>query len=204
MSAVVITAAALVQIAAACPVQGVPIARMVKTAEVESGFTTTSINDNTDRRSYAPASVEDAIALARQLIAAKHSIDAGVMQINTVNWQRLRLTVDTVFDPRANICAAQEFLAGLYDVERRVSCRYNTGQAACGNGYPEKIAAATPAPLPAPPAPSGPTWDVWGQSKQPQEREASPAPDAPKPPVKAPDADPTGVRPVALQAIEIE
>ena len=61
------------------------------------------------------------------------------MQVNDANWARLGLTAETVFDPRANVCAGMEVLAEAYAIERRVSCRYNTGRPDCANGYPERI-----------------------------------------------------------------
>lgn len=137
-----LSASLLVQLAAACPAQGVPDARMIATARVESSFSTLALHDNTDRRSYSPASAEEAVALARALLAKGHSLDAGVMQVNSANWPRLGLTVESAFEPGPNVCAGKAVLAEAYAAERRVSCRYNTGRPDCTNDYPKRIDAA--------------------------------------------------------------
>ena len=83
------------------------------------------------------------MATARLLLRFGHRIDAGLMQIASANWARLGLTLQSVFDPAANICAGAQVLAEDYAIERRVSCRYNTGHPDCANGYPERIARAS-------------------------------------------------------------
>lgn len=137
----------LTQFALSCPAAsdippGRLIDRVAATAHAESGLQTTAIHDNSSGRSYQPASEAEAVALAIALRAQGHSIDAGIMQVNDGNWTRLGLTADTAFDPRANICAGMTVLAEAYSVERRVSCRYNTGRPECANGYPERIEVA--------------------------------------------------------------
>lgn len=136
--------ALLTQFALSCPVAssfppGRLFDRVAATAHAESGLQTTAIHDNTSGRSYQPASDAEAVALATALHMQGHSLDAGVMQVNDTNWTRLGLTAETVFDPRANVCAGMAVLAEAYAVERRVSCRYNTGKPDCTNGYPERI-----------------------------------------------------------------
>jgi type IV secretion system protein VirB1 len=116
--------------------------RVTATAHVESGLQTTALHDNTSGQSYQPASETEAVALATALHLQGHSLDAGIMQVNDSNWARLGLTAETAFDPRANICAGMMVLAEAYSVERRVSCRYNTGRPDCANGYPERIEGA--------------------------------------------------------------
>ena len=164
------------QMHARCPSAAtVPFERVRATAHVESGRRATSIHDNTTSQSYTPATAVEAARLALALRAQGHSVDAGVMQVNSLNWQWLGLTAETVFDPQTNVCAAMAKLAVDYAIERRVSCRYNTGRPECDNGYPERIASAwrgdglvaTPGPSavaqPAePPAPlCAPSWDAW-------------------------------------------
>ena len=139
--------AVLAQIAISCPVassfppRGL-VERVAATAHAESGLQTTAIHDNTSGRSYQPASDIEAVALVTALREQGHSLDAGIMQVNDANWARLGLTGETVFDPRANICAGIVVLAEAYSVERHVSCRYNTGRPDCANGYPERIEGA--------------------------------------------------------------
>lgn len=134
----------LAQLALSCPTApsfppGQVVDRVAATAQAESGLAITALHDNTTGRTYTPENGVDAAALVAALHHQGHSLDAGVMQVNDANWARLGLTAETVFDPGANICAGMVVLAEAYVVERRVSCRYNTGQPDCANGYPERI-----------------------------------------------------------------
>lgn len=180
-----LTLALLTQLASSCPAAPVvPFDRIKATIEVESGYQALAIHENwpphSRGRSYLPASVAEAVALVAALHAQGHSIDAGLTGLNDANWSRLGLTAETVFEPRANVCAGMAVLAEAYAVERRVSCRYNTGHPDCANGYPERIerAAARPQPdaasaasvisispaaSPGPPLlpPCAPAWDAW-------------------------------------------
>ena len=219
----------LTQLALSCPTAAVvPFGRVKATVEVESGYQALAVHENwpprSPGRSYLPATTAEAVALVAALHARGHSLDAGIMQVNDANWSRLGLTADTVFDPRANVCAGMAVLADAYAVERRVSCRYNTGSPDCRNGYPERIeraaaqlqqsgAPAAPAASPSPAVPSGPppppSWVVWAQADylDAQAAEAQPAPastpaeepfDAPQPAPSAPQPEP---RPVAAAPI---
>ena len=139
--------AVVAQIALSCPAAsafptGHIVERVAATARAESGLQPTAIHDNTSGRSYTAPSAAEAVALVIALHAQGHRIDAGIMQVNDANWGRLGLTVESVFDPRANICAGVAVLAEAYTIERRVSCRYNTGRPECANGYPERVEGA--------------------------------------------------------------
>ena len=134
-----LTAAAVMALASSCNVAGVPLPRIVAAAEVESGFQALAIYDNTAERSFVPSSLAEAVAMADFLLRSGHRIDAGLMQVASTNWASLGLTLHSVFDPAANICAGARVLAEDYAIERRVSCRYNTGRPLCTNGYPERI-----------------------------------------------------------------
>lgn len=140
----------------------VPPLRAAAAAKAESGLRPFAIGDNDTGRSYFPRTQEEAVAKARELLALGHRIDAGAMQITDRNWSAYGLTVETVFDPRANICAGGRILGQAFQIERRASCRYNTGRPDCrresgSNGYPERVNAAAAAlgTLPAAIAPVG-------------------------------------------------
>lgn len=202
--------ALLAQFALSCPAAssfppGRLVDRVAATAKAESGLQTTALHDNTSGRSYVPASAAEAVALATALHAQGHSLDAGVMQVNNANWWHFGLTAETVFDPRTNVCAGMAVLAEAYAVERRVSCRYNTGSPECRNGYPERIeraaaqlrqdgslAAPVAAPLPAAlSGPPPPSWDVWAQADYLDAQAAG----QPTPPALSEDLTP-GVQPL--------
>lgn len=190
------------QLASSCPAAPVvPFDRVKATVEVESSYQALAVHENwpphSRGRSYLPASQAEAVALVAALHAQGHSVDAGLMGLNDGNWSRRGLTAETVFDPRANVCAGMAVLADDYSIERRVSCRYNTGRPDCANGYPERIERATarlgqggtpvaPAaslPPAAPPGrlfppPCAPSWDAWALAAC----QARPHPPASSPP----------------------
>lgn len=129
----------------------------------ESGFDPLAIGINSNPpRTIRPKTRQDATAHARQLIARGVDFDAGYGQINVRNWQRLGLTPETIFDPCANLNAAQQLLVDCYQHAVKVhppgqpalyatfSC-YNTGNLSKGfkNGYVAHVLAAGGVRIPA-------------------------------------------------------
>jgi type IV secretion system protein VirB1 len=120
-------------------------------AGTESGFNRLAIHDNTARTAVAAGSDAEAIGAASRLIAAGHSVDLGVMQINAANLQRLGLTVQAAFDACRSIAAGAAILREGYSGDRthddqqaalRVAIsRYNTGDAVRGfaNGFVGRV-----------------------------------------------------------------
>jgi type IV secretion system protein VirB1 len=156
----------------------VPAERAVATAQTESRLHPFALGDNTARRSYFFGTLEEATTKARELLSMGHRIDAGLMQITDRNWSAYGLTVETVFTPRANICAGARILGEAFGIERRAHCRYNTGRAACANGYPERVDAAARIAVDPIRSNGEPTPQSWAQAVTP----ASPNPDADAPP----------------------
>jgi type IV secretion system protein VirB1 len=182
MSGAVLSLAAFVGHLAACA-QQYPVIReagqrVMAHAVAESALRPFAIHDNTTRQSFAPETAAEAIAVADRLVRAGHSIDAGLMQVNSANWPAYGLTVESAFDPQANICAGARILGEAFAIERRAACRYNTGRPDCSNGYPEMVQraaailripadAVSQAPALPPeakesaPALCAPAWDAW-------------------------------------------
>ena len=161
-------------------------------ASTESGFNTLAIHDNTTRQSMRPSDVRSAIAVARRLIADGHSVDLGLMQIDSANLPRLGLTVTTAFDACASVRAGGKLLTQDYkrpDGQGRQAAllaalsRYNTGSAWQGfqNGYVSRVVSTAKYVVPeidpadsnqAPKArpssasstPRPPAWDVFPNS----------------------------------------
>ena len=100
---------------------------MTAIVQVESGGDPLAIGDNTTRRSYHPRDRASAEALARRLIAAGHSVDLGIAQINQANLAHFALNAHTVFDACANLGAGSEILAQDYAI---ATLRFGTGQVA--------------------------------------------------------------------------
>lgn len=169
-------------------------------ARAESDFDSVAIHDNTGQRRYRPRSRGEAIALATELIAQRHSVDLGLMQINSANFPALGLTLADAFDPCKSIAAgARVLLDGWRPIAGeaaqlallRALSHYNTGspQRGFANGYVRRVQTSAEAVVPAirlagagepvrqqvlePAAPASlppPAWDVFGQARYARER----------------------------------
>jgi len=109
-----------------------------KIADKESGLNPLAIHDNTTGKSYSPPSRDQAVTLSTQLISAGHSVDSGLMQINSANLDRLDLSIDAAFDPCHSIEAGAKILSLI--------STYNTGNDRGGfkNGYVRKVVDGSP------------------------------------------------------------
>jgi len=58
-----------------------------------------------------PKDKDEALAAAKKLVQGGMEIEAGLGQINSAAWKQRGLTVETVFDPCANLDATQRILA---------------------------------------------------------------------------------------------
>ncbi len=123
---------------------------------VESGGNSIALAVNGRVRLVRPArNRADAAAMARWLATHGYNFDAGLAQVNSANLARLGLDTSKVFEPCANLRAADEILAecrdrararGLVDANAMaaaLSC-YNTGHLSRGlrNGYVAAVRAA--------------------------------------------------------------
>lgn len=118
-------------------------------AGVESGFDPLAIRDNTTGRSVVASDATKAVTIATRLIAAGHSVDLGLMQIDSANLAPLGLSVAAAFDACTSIRAAGRLLTRDYRASGQggqtallaALSRYNTGNAWLGfqNGYVRKV-----------------------------------------------------------------
>jgi len=156
---------------------------IVSIAKTESGLSPLSIHDNTTGRNYTPASLKEAIARATSLILEQHhSVDVGLMQINSTNLAISNLDIAHAFDACSSIAAGARILSDAFHHALRIALStYNTGdeQRGIDNGYVARVEAAAtslpvivPAvPAAAPPAPTASSdppartgWDVFARS----------------------------------------
>jgi type IV secretion system protein VirB1 len=86
---------------------------------VESRGAPLAIFDNTTRRAWRPHDQAEAITLARQLVAAGHRVDLGLMQVDSVNLPALGLSVTQAFDPCTNVRAGATILTADYAAARQ-------------------------------------------------------------------------------------
>jgi type IV secretion system protein VirB1 len=130
-------------------------------ARIESDLQPFAINDNTTGTKGAPATRDIAVQIASKLVEAGHSVDLGIMQINSRNFAALGLTVATAFDPCKSVAAGAVILAGDYaggethdkqqSALRIALSKYNTGDAQRGfaNGYVHHVELAARGVVPA-------------------------------------------------------
>ena len=126
---------------------------LVTFAMAESRLQPLTIHDNATGQSYFPDTREEATALAAGLVNRGHSVDLGIMQVNSANMARAGLTVTTAFDAGESLRAGALILTRAYrrclrgsvypnDAQQQAALRcaasvYNTGddQAGILNGY---------------------------------------------------------------------
>lgn len=155
----VLTIAAALKIAASCAV-GVAPETLLSVAHTESRLSELAIGDNTTHQPYQPATLTEAVALATRLIAAGHSLDLGVAQINTAagHLQRRGLPIAAAFDPCVGFRVGGEVLAECYGrtsgpdkqvrLAQAASC-YNTGTLTRGAAYAQRVQASADLIVPA-------------------------------------------------------
>jgi type IV secretion system protein VirB1 len=80
----------------------------------ESGFQPWVIHDNTTKRTEFPKSRTEAIERASTLLASRHGLDLGLLQVNSANFTRTGLTVATAFDPARSLRAGASILVAAY------------------------------------------------------------------------------------------
>ena len=175
-----ISEASFSQLASSCA-PGVAVSTLRAVAAVESHFDPLAVRDNTTHESWAPSSMSAADALAKDRLKQGHSIDIGLMQINSGNLASLGMGVEDAFNACHSLDAAHRilqtaFAAGSSESERQAAIlitlsRYNTGKPLAGiaNGYANQVMSAESAPLTGKLAHQNspnisPQWDIWGTS----------------------------------------
>ena len=138
------------KIAARCGPSVAP-STLAAVAKTESGFRTFIVSDNNSHRAREFTSIDEAAALANNLIAQGHSIDLGLMQINSANLRRLGYTTRDALDPCKSVSGGALILSRNYASVRNVSdpqialrhalSQYNTGNIRNGyrNGYVHRV-----------------------------------------------------------------
>lgn len=113
---------------------------------VESGGHPYAIHDNTTGKTYKPGSKTEARWLAYRLLMQGHSIDMGLMQVNSQHIWDMNIDYQNLFDACYNIRTGTQILAGFYRKYHRPGARpettlllalsgYNTGTPYSGRAY---------------------------------------------------------------------
>jgi type IV secretion system protein VirB1 len=160
---------------------GVPVWVLRGVARTESDFHPWMLRDNSTHVSASPASLANAEAQATAWIAEGHSVDLGLMQINSANLPALGMTIGAALDPCASLAGGAAVLRAAYGTGPvRTGTQaallmalsiYNTGSPLKGimNGYARRVmrhaneAASDFSTSPLPPVNEPgmpPAWDV--------------------------------------------
>ena len=131
----------------------VAVRTLFAVAVTESGLDPLALHDNTTGRSEKPETFAAAVADARAWVGFGHSVDIGLMQINSANLSALNMTVQTALDPCISMAGGGAVLQAAYGgdgapADDQVALlmalsRYNTGSPLRGimNGYARTIMA---------------------------------------------------------------
>ena len=145
----------------------VAVATLRAIAEVESSFNSFAIGVVGGALTRQPRNLLEAISTVRQLQALNIRFSAGITQIYVHNWPAYRLDLETVFDPCANLRAAQGILSSCYQratvqampeqvaLRQAISCYYSDNfVTGWRDGYVQKVVfAASRIRAPAQPVP---------------------------------------------------
>ncbi len=113
---------------AACGVTGHAAVLLERIVHVESGGVPYALNVNGAYELVRqPDGSTEALATAKWLLAHGHNFDAGIAQVNSANFDRLGLTVETALEPCANLRAAERLLK---ECQVRAAERYGGGEPA--------------------------------------------------------------------------
>ncbi|MGH7119885.1 MAG: lytic transglycosylase domain-containing protein [Acetobacteraceae bacterium] len=189
-AAVIVPLALFTQLAGTCAPEVAP-GTLAALAAVESHFDTLAVHDNATHAALWPKDEVAAVNLAQKAIAAGHSVDLGLMQINSRNLGPLHLSVAEAFEPCASLRAGAALLVKDYAgggtpaarqaALRAALSRYNTGTAHEGfaNGYVAEVVSAAKRVVPEidpgagaaaaklPPAAVPKDWNVFPDSPGP-------------------------------------
>ncbi|MDK1494611.1 type IV secretion system lytic transglycosylase VirB1 [Sinorhizobium sp. 7-81] len=156
-------------------------------ATVESNFDPLAAHDNTTGETLHWNDPAEATQSVKERLKARHSLDVGLMQINSNNFSLLGLTPDKAFQPCFSLSAAGHLLESRYAggnttaaeqlALRQAISAYNTGDLTRGfaNGYVRKVELAARKmvpPLLELPEKDGEkairqdAWDVWGSHER--------------------------------------
>ena len=185
--------AALIGLSAQCAATVAP-GTLLTFARAESGLDPLALHDNTSGASPRAETKAEAISLASALIGAGHSVDLGLMQVNSRHLTWLGLSITDAFELCPSMAAGARVLHTAYDpcvdaggeaqsCLRVAASAYNTGSPTRGfeNGYVRRIADTARHVIPA-----IRFADVLGQLPAPVPAASSTSPTVPAPPPPPP------------------
>ena len=133
----------------------VAISTMRAMASVESSFNPHALGVVNGRLVRQPTNLLEAVSTVKALQSKGVGFSAGLVQIYVKNWPAYNLDAETVFDPCANLRAAQGILTDCYRratrasdgqqvaLKKAISCYYsNNFVTGFNHGYVQKVVSA--------------------------------------------------------------
>ena len=119
---------------------------------VESAGNPYALNDNTTRHSYSPRDARTALAIATVLLRRGDSVDVGIAQVSSRNFNTFHVNAAQMLDPCTNLGVASRILVADYArssttfVDQRQALwhaisAYNTGSLFAGKPYVDAVVA---------------------------------------------------------------
>jgi len=152
--------------------------------KVESNYNALAINDNTTGMCIKPTSKEQAVSLINYLLSEGHSLDVGLMQINSRHFSEPGVDYMRLFDPDYNISTGSNILARFYREHAmenpndkpeitllKALSSYNTGSPYKGKNYVNKILKAAGASSQIPIVEKQPTIAVYRRAGNQNQRQ---------------------------------
>jgi type IV secretion system protein VirB1 len=103
----------------------VDVRTMAALVRVESGFNPYAIGVVHGRLERQPRNLPEAVATAKYLESNGYNYSVGLSQVNRYNFARYGLTLETAFEPCANLGAGSKILTGCFTSARG---RFGTDQ----------------------------------------------------------------------------
>ena len=170
-----LTKAAFDELASRCA-PDVKVSTLSAVAKAESHFEPWALRDNNSHQTWNAKSLLVAEQLAGDRLRLGHSVDLGLMQINSKNLPLLGMGISDAFDACDSLRAGDHILhtaliAGSSETEREAALliefsRYNTGKSLAGivNGYANEVISAhseLSVDEELSPSMQSTTWDIW-------------------------------------------
>lgn len=131
---------------------------MQRIVQVESGYNPYAIGVVGSKLEKQPTTLEEGIATAKKLEAKGFNYSVGLAQVNKKNFGAYGLSIETAFEPCANLRAGSQILLACYERAYRItsheqyalrdafSCYYSGNfKTGYDHGYVAKVEAIVPA-----------------------------------------------------------
>lgn len=100
--------------------------------KIESDGRPFAIDDDTAHRSYFPQDRQAAVRMASRLLAQGHTLDVGLMQVDSIYFRSDAASLERIFDPCVNVSTGSSILVRAYRWSAQV---YGPGKVALYHAF---------------------------------------------------------------------